>query len=85
MDQAGSPPIHTSPYGVIPKKDGNNRWRLILDLSSPHGHSVHDGIEKRLAYSGCLSADGIFPERCFSLPRSGLKPIRNPSAMPRRI
>ena len=35
--------IQVSPLGVVPKK-GWNKWRLILDLSSPEGHSVNDGI-----------------------------------------
>ncbi len=29
--------IHTSPFGAIPKKNKPNKWRLILDLSSPTG------------------------------------------------
>ena len=29
--------IHVSSFGVIPKKGKSNRWRLILDLSSPAG------------------------------------------------
>ena len=37
------PQVHVSRFGVIPK--GNSRkWRLILDLSSPDGQSVNDGI-----------------------------------------
>lgn len=36
--------IHTSPFGVIPKKGQQNKWRLIVDLSSPKGASVNDGI-----------------------------------------
>ena len=36
--------IHTSPIGVIPKKNKPGKWRLIVDLSSPTGHSVNDGI-----------------------------------------
>ena len=40
--------IQTSPLGVIPKKGQTNKWRLIMDLSSPTGHSVNDGIEKEL-------------------------------------
>ena len=35
-----------SPFGVIPKKDQPGKWWLILDLSSPHGHSVNNGIPK---------------------------------------
>ena len=59
VDQAGSPPIHTSPFGVIPKRGGSNRWSLILDLSSPHGHSVNDGIEKELASLTYVSVDEV--------------------------
>ena len=38
--------IHTSPFGVIPKKNKPNKWRLILDVSFPMGHSMNDGIDK---------------------------------------
>ena len=38
--------MHVSPFGVIPKKGKPNKWRLILDLSSPTGQSVNDGISK---------------------------------------
>ena len=37
-----------SRFGVIPKAGQPNKWRLILDLSSPRGHSVNDGIDKEL-------------------------------------
>ncbi len=30
---------------VIPKTGQPGKWRLILDLSSPHGLSVNDGID----------------------------------------
>ena len=60
VDQAGSPPIHTSPFGVISKRGrNNNRWSLILDLSSPHGHIVNDGIEKELASLTYVSVDEV--------------------------
>ena len=36
--------VHVSPFGVIPKKGRANKWRLILDLSSPTDQSVNDGI-----------------------------------------
>ena len=36
--------IHISRFGVIPK-GSSGKWRLILDLSSPEGASVNDGIE----------------------------------------
>ena len=32
--------LHVSSFGVIPKKGQPDKWRLIVDLSSPHGHSV---------------------------------------------
>ena len=36
--------IHTSAIGAIPKKNKPEKWRLIVDLSSPTDHSVNDGI-----------------------------------------
>ena len=38
--------VHCNPIGVIPKKHKPNKWRLIVDLSSPNGASVNDGIDK---------------------------------------
>jgi hypothetical protein len=40
-----SSPLHVSSFGVIPKAGQPGKWRLILDLSSPHGRSVKDGID----------------------------------------
>ena len=40
--------IHTSKFGVIPKSNQVGKWRLILDLSSPLGVSVNNGIDKEL-------------------------------------
>ena len=37
--------VQTSPFGVIPKRGTANGWRLILDLSSPPGHSINEGID----------------------------------------
>lgn len=36
--------VHISPFGVIPKKGRPGQWRLIVDLSSPAGSSVNEGI-----------------------------------------
>ena len=36
--------LHVSSFGVIPKKGQPDKWPLIMDLSSPQGHSVNDGI-----------------------------------------
>ena len=37
-------PLNCSPLGAVPKKDGSHR--IILDLSSPRGVSINDGILK---------------------------------------
>ena len=39
------PNLHISSFGVIPKKGQPGKWRLIVDLSSPGGSSVNDGID----------------------------------------
>ena len=39
------PNLHVSSFGVIPKKGQPGKWRLIVDLSSPSGSSVNDGID----------------------------------------
>ena len=43
LEEARRLGVHISPFGVIPKKNKPNKWRLILDLSSPQGSSVNDG------------------------------------------
>jgi len=40
------PNLHISRFGIIPKKYQPGTWQLILDLSSPVGHSVNDGNPK---------------------------------------
>ena len=42
------PEVHISRFGVIPKNHNPDKWRLIVDLSHPKGHSVNDGIPKDL-------------------------------------
>ncbi len=49
--------IHTSPFGVIPKKRNSGKWRLIVDLSSPEGMSVNDGVDKALCSLVYISLD----------------------------
>ena len=51
--------VHVSPFGVIPKKSKPNKWRLILDLSSPTGHSVNEGIDKELSTLKYVSVDEV--------------------------
>ena len=38
------PNLQVSSFGVIPKKGQSGKWCLIVDLSSPDGASVNDGI-----------------------------------------
>ena len=42
------PAIHYSRFGVIPKNNQSNKWRLIVDLSHPKNHRINDGIPKDL-------------------------------------
>ena len=44
---------------MIPKKNKPNKWRLILDLSSPEGQSINDGIDKDLASLTYISVDDV--------------------------
>ncbi len=48
--------------GLIPKPHQSGRWRLIVDLSSPHGESVKDAIPAdpcRMYYSSVLDAAAL--------------------------
>ena len=51
--------IHCSPFGVIPKKNKPNHWRLIVDLSAPDGHSVNDKISKELVLMAYVSMNDL--------------------------
>ena len=44
FSQPPLPVLHVSRFSVIPKRHQPGKWRLILDLSSPAGHSVNDRI-----------------------------------------
>ena len=46
-----------SRLGVIPKRDQDNQWRLILDLSHPPNHSINDGVSKELSSLTYASVD----------------------------
>ena len=62
LEEAKERGIHCSPFGVIPKKNRANKWRLILDLSAPEGRSVNDGIQKDLASLAYVSVDDVVAE-----------------------
>jgi hypothetical protein len=44
----GDSGAHWSPIGLVPKDHQPDKFRLIIDLSSPAGHSVNDGINPNL-------------------------------------
>ena len=50
-------PIQLSPFGVIPKNNKPNKWRLKVDLSSPKGRHVNDAISKELCSIAYVSLD----------------------------
>ena len=51
-----------SRFGVIPKHNQPNKWRLILDLSSPKGYSVNDGISSGVCSLSYASVDDAVQE-----------------------
>ena len=53
------PGTQISPLGVIPKKNKPGKWRLIMDLSSPPGVSVNDGISSELSSVRYTSLDHL--------------------------
>ena len=54
-----SPKIHLSPLGAIPKKHKPGKWRLIVDLSSPAGASINDGISAEWSSVAYVSIDHL--------------------------
>ena len=53
--------VHTcmSSFSVIPKRNQQNKWRLILELSSPEDHSINDGIKSEWCSLSYVSVDNI--------------------------
>ena len=56
------PEVHINRFGVIPKKHQPGKWRLIVDLSHPSGHSVNDGIPKPLCSLSYITVDSAIAE-----------------------
>ena len=52
-----TPLVHVSPLGLVPKSYQVDRWRMIVDLSFPHGNSVNDGIPPELCSLAYASVD----------------------------
>ena len=53
------PPLHFNRFGVIPKGHNMGKWRMITDLSFPHGRSVNDGIDSTLSSLSYIAVDDI--------------------------
>ena len=56
---AAPAPFQVSPIGIIPKKHKPNKWRLIVDLSSPKDRSVNDGIAIEWSTLGYATIDHL--------------------------
>ena len=56
LDPLQFPRIQISRFGVIPKRS-SGKWHLIVDLSSPEGHSVNDGIDADLCSVKYVTVD----------------------------
>ena len=46
-----------SRFGLIPKRDQKDKWRLIQDLSHPDGRSINDGIDRDLCSLTYVTVD----------------------------
>ena len=53
------PGIHISLMGAIPKMNKPGKWRLIVDLSSPKGFTINDGISSKLSSMSYVSLDHL--------------------------
>lgn len=49
--------VHSNPIGMIPKLHQPGKFRLIVDLSAPSGHSVNHGIPSDLCSISYASLD----------------------------
>ena len=53
------PLLHVNRFGLIPKGHNNGKFRLITDLSFPHGASVNDGISSDLVLLSYITVDDV--------------------------
>ena len=51
--------VHISPLAMIPKKNKPGKWRLIVDLSCPHGASINDGSDTNRSSLSYASVDHL--------------------------
>ena len=57
VEEAARCSVHLSHFGVIPKPHQPGKWRLIVDLSHPHGSSINDGVDSALCSLSYASVD----------------------------
>ena len=62
--------VQVSPFGVIPKKTPG-KWRLIVDLSAPEGHSVNEGVSSEFCLLDYVIINRKEMERKWSLAGKG--------------
>ena len=53
------PLLHVNRFGLTPKGHNNGKFRLIMDLSFPHGASVNDGISSDLVPLSNITVDDV--------------------------
>ena len=58
LQRSEYPEVQVNPFGVIPKSEPG-KWRLIIDLSSPAGGSVNDGISKEWCSLKYMTIDDV--------------------------
>ena len=63
-----SPPVHVSRFGVIEKKHQQGKFRIIVDLSSPEGKSINDGIATELCSLSYTRVDDVVKGICQAGP-----------------
>ena len=73
LDPRVFPSVHCSLIGLVPKSS-TGKWRLIVDLSSPHGRSVNDGIDTALCSLEYVTVD-LVADVVASFPGSLLSKI----------
>ena len=57
LTQAAQSVVHSSPVGLVPKGHATGKWRMIVDLSYPHGCSINDGVQEELCSLRYASLD----------------------------
>ena len=51
--------LHTSHFGMIPKKHQLGKWRITLNFSSPPGGSVNDSVQREPFSVQYMSVDDV--------------------------